>query len=102
MGSRARCFASPRNDGGESAGSRCARPGMTAVTCGSVLPRAKLSFVIPRCASSPYFVIPGRRNAPSPESITTKLRLGHDAAPVMFNSGSRGYGFRARASHVTE
>jgi hypothetical protein len=30
------------------------------------------------------------------ESITTKLRLGHDAAPVMFNINIGGYGFRAR------
>ena len=47
------------------------------------------------CATD-AIVIPGRRYAPSPESITTKLRLGHDAARVMFKSGSGGYGFRAR------
>jgi hypothetical protein len=42
-------------------------------------------------------VIPGRRNASRPESKTTELRSGHDGAPIMFKSGSGGYGFRARA-----
>jgi hypothetical protein len=58
------------------------------------------------CASDkPTAVIAARlpplsfRGAPlgaSPESIATKLRLGHDGARVMFKSGSGGYGFRAR------
>jgi hypothetical protein len=45
------------------------------------------------------------RGAPlgaSPESITTKLRLGRDGAPVMFNINISGYGFRARALRVPE
>jgi hypothetical protein len=47
-------------------------------------------------ARLPAFVIPGRRNAPSPESITTELRLGNDGAPVVFAIDISGYGFRAR------
>jgi hypothetical protein len=60
--------------------------------------------VIPglRSSNKTSAVIPGRRFAPSPESITTKLRLGHDAAPVMFNINIGGYGFRARAPRAPE
>jgi hypothetical protein len=65
------------------------RPGMTV---GGLRARAadvrndggEVSFRTPRTGLS--FVIPGRRSAPSPESITTELRLGRDGAPVMFES----------------
>jgi hypothetical protein len=56
-------------------------------------------------ARSSNHLRPSFRDAPlgaGPESITTKLRLGHDGARVMFKSGSGGYGFRARAPRAPE
>jgi hypothetical protein len=49
-----------------------------------------------------YFsVIPGRRNAPSPESITTIAGDGTTSIPGYPIDGC-GYGFRARALRVPE
>jgi len=45
---------------------------------------AKLGRKVSReCGVISTAVIPGRRHAPSPESITTELCLGHDGAPAI-------------------
>jgi hypothetical protein len=68
-----------------------ARPGMTALGGDSYAH-----------ASRPYFVIPGRCEASSPESITTDVGVEHDWAPHPVATDFRGYGFRARAARVPE
>jgi hypothetical protein len=81
-------------------------PSGTALRC--FARRATHSRVIPRCASSPYFVIPGRATwrEPGIHNHETQFgaRWGTDnvgarwGGPVVFKSGSGGCGFRARVA----